>query len=316
MVGDPNWLYSTIAQASVAIVAIVGGFITATMLMLTAEKRSLSHQLTDKETRLEFLKHEEKKLFAAYRKLRVDEFLNAIADDLKKEDELPPLEVLIQRYPGWNLNHKILKREYEKLAEKMLEARNFIEQHSDKIDLAELVLFDEWVKENNLDTSSYDPTLLGQEYYRFRNRKKETPEEEKRTPWLPQVINWNITPSPPITAQYRVYQWEREDRILDDTRRRLSDIRHEIFLLESEVINLDSRLKAFSYPPNLKWGIAVLGYLAVSIFVPVRVIAGEAYSASTKQLVIGLFFSGLSAIFVYMVYQIYTLRRRSSNATG
>ncbi|GAI11749.1 unnamed protein product, partial [marine sediment metagenome] len=31
MIGDPNWLYSTIAQSSAAIVAIIGGFITATV---------------------------------------------------------------------------------------------------------------------------------------------------------------------------------------------------------------------------------------------------------------------------------------------
>ena len=40
MIGDPNWLYSTIAQSSAAIVAIVGGFVTATILRFTAEKRS------------------------------------------------------------------------------------------------------------------------------------------------------------------------------------------------------------------------------------------------------------------------------------
>jgi len=41
MVNDPNWLYSTIAQSSAAIVAIIGGFITATVLTISSEKRSL-----------------------------------------------------------------------------------------------------------------------------------------------------------------------------------------------------------------------------------------------------------------------------------
>ncbi|MBA7672472.1 hypothetical protein ES703_80649 [subsurface metagenome] len=48
MIYDPNWLYSTIAQSSAAIVAIIGGFITATVLMLTAEKRSLETQISIK----------------------------------------------------------------------------------------------------------------------------------------------------------------------------------------------------------------------------------------------------------------------------
>ena len=60
MISDPNWLYSTIAQSSAAIVAIVGGFITARVLMLGSEKRNLKHQLADKKTRLEALKKQEK----------------------------------------------------------------------------------------------------------------------------------------------------------------------------------------------------------------------------------------------------------------
>ncbi|MFC2013361.1 hypothetical protein ACFLU8_00490 [Chloroflexota bacterium] len=44
---DPNWLYSTIAQSSAAIVAIIGGFITASVLMLITEKRNLKNRLAD-----------------------------------------------------------------------------------------------------------------------------------------------------------------------------------------------------------------------------------------------------------------------------
>ncbi|HJX13063.1 MAG TPA: hypothetical protein VJ377_05990 [Dehalococcoidales bacterium] len=44
MTTDPSWLYSTIAQSSAAIVAIIGGFITATALNLSAESRSLKRQ--------------------------------------------------------------------------------------------------------------------------------------------------------------------------------------------------------------------------------------------------------------------------------
>jgi len=53
---DPNWLYSTIAQSSAAIVAIIGGFITATILGLIAEKKSLVKQLSGKRKNLDSLK--------------------------------------------------------------------------------------------------------------------------------------------------------------------------------------------------------------------------------------------------------------------
>ena len=55
MIGDPNWLYSTIAQSSAAIVAIIGGFITASVLLLLAEKRSIANQLNEREARLDGL---------------------------------------------------------------------------------------------------------------------------------------------------------------------------------------------------------------------------------------------------------------------
>jgi len=58
MIGDPNWLYSTIAQSSAAIVAIIGGFITASVLMLTAEKRSLRGQFVVKKSQLTKLEDE------------------------------------------------------------------------------------------------------------------------------------------------------------------------------------------------------------------------------------------------------------------
>jgi hypothetical protein len=52
---DPNWLYSTIAQSSAAIVAIIGGFITSTVLSLIVEKRRLKNEILIKESELEGL---------------------------------------------------------------------------------------------------------------------------------------------------------------------------------------------------------------------------------------------------------------------
>ncbi len=84
MITDPSWLYSTIAQSSAAIVAIVGGFITASVLMLTAEKKSLVKQLSDKRKMLDSLK-----------KNRLD----VITVNMKEqEDEIPILEARIKAF--------------------------------------------------------------------------------------------------------------------------------------------------------------------------------------------------------------------------
>ena len=148
MVGDPNWLYSTIAQASAAIVAIIGGFITATVLMLTAEKRSLVTQVSDKRRML---------------------------DSLEQSD-----------------------------ADEM----------------------------------------------------------------IPNII-----------------------------------------ALDSEIPILEGRIKAFSYPPNLIWGLVVLGFLAIfGILMPVIIIACEAFCIWAKLITVILFSIGIFGIFIYIFLQLRTLR--------
>ena len=317
MITDPSWLYSTIAQASAAIVAIVGGFITASVLMRGSEKASLTQQQANKKTRLRALEQEETRLYEVYETMKIDKFLEAIADELTKEDELPSLEVLMQRYPEQNLHPAILKREYENLSKLRLEARQFIEQHSDKINLAKFLLFDEWIKENELDISLYDYELLDEEYYRFRNREEEILEEQKRKTTPPQLRGMfeiqmpNIMRLPsPSQTQYELYRRSKEDRKFEDVERRVNNLRHEIMLLHNEITDLDTRLKTFTYPPNLGWGFLVLLLLAVfGILIPLLVIFAHAYTVTNSLIAIVSFILGLAAVFVYIYIQIRTLRR-------
>jgi len=146
---DPNWLYSTIAQSSAAIVAIIGGFITATILGLIAEKKSLVKQFSDKRKNL---------------------------DSLKKHH----LDVMIVN-----------------------------------------------IKEQ-----------------------------------------------------------------------------------ENEIANLETRIREFSYPPNLGWGVVVLGFLAFfGILLPVLIMATETFFSWAKLLTLITFWLGLIGVFTYVVFQIRTLKK-------
>ena len=149
MATDPSWLYSTIAQSSAAIVAIIGGFITASVLMLTAEKGNLKNQRDDKK---------------------------------------------------------------------------FYLQNKDKY-------------------------------------------------------------------------------ILLDTR--------SLQILEQEITDLEARIKAFSYPPNLGWGLFVLLLLAIfGIIIPVLVIFAQAFSVTNSLIVIISFILALATVFAYIYTQIRSLRRK------
>ena len=148
MTTDPSWLYSTIAQSSAAIVAIIGGFITASVLMLMAEKRSLVTQVSDKRKKLDSL--------------------------VQSDDDM-------------------------------------------------------------------------------------------------------IVPN--------------------------------IITLDSEIPILEGRIKAFSYPPNLIWGLVVLGFLAIfGILIPVIIIACEAFCIWAKLITVILFSIGIFGIFIYIFLQLRTLR--------
>ena len=161
MTTDPSWLYSTIAQSSAAIVAIIGGFITASVLMLTAEKRNLANQLNEKKIRMEKVKYD---------------------------------------------------------------------------------------RDNRDLTRSFAEEL----------------------------------------------------QLVDD---------RDINLLEGEINDLEARLRKFSYPPNLGWGLGVLGFLAVvGILFPVFLIWTELYSDIARKIIVYCFYASILGLFAYIASQIYSLR--------
>jgi hypothetical protein len=274
--------------------------------MLASEKRSLRHQKDDKQTRLQALEDEERQLSEEYETSRVYEFLDAITDELIKEDELPSLEVVMERHPdAWNLNPEILKREYEETSELRLQARQFIGQHSRSIDVSNRSSFDDWISKNRLNIAAYDREILEQEYDKFVTYEKERrAEEEEKT--HPSFLGQGTFLRLPLMPRTNFYDQRRQESIAE----RLNNVRAEIYVLKHEVVDLDRRLASFRDPQDLRWGLCVLGYLAgVGILFPLLIIAEEAYSTIANQFAIGLFFSGLMAIVGYIVFQINRLRR-------
>lgn len=61
---DPNWLYSSIVQSSAAVVAIVGGLLTATVINVMSKRNGLLEELDDLEAQSRGLqmKHDVAKL--------------------------------------------------------------------------------------------------------------------------------------------------------------------------------------------------------------------------------------------------------------
>ena len=112
----------------------------------------------------------------------------------------------------------------------------------------------------------------------------------------------------------------RKDKLTEEERQRRIELfesdQKKIVSLKAEISNLESRLKAFAYPPNLGWGLVVLGCFAFAgIVLPIMVIMIEIYSTQVKQFIFILFFWGLAAILTYIAFQLRELRRQP-NAAG
>lgn len=112
-----------------------------------------------------------------------------------------------------------------------------------------------------------------------------------------------------LTAEKRSLV-KRLERLNSYTKSSLAPITENIDELKREIPTLEAQIKTFSYPPNLKWGVAVLGYLAVfGILFPVLIIAFEAFSNWAKVSITTMFWLGIIAVFSYVVFQIRTLKK-------
>jgi len=305
MIGDPNWLYSTIAQSSAAIVAIVGGFITHSVLTLAAEKRSLINQKEDKETRLQRKKSEKEKLSRELEPAEVQNFLESIFDELISSEELPSLGMMMQNHPKTHkLNLKILKQEYERLYKRAFEARNFISQHLSKTDVMNFVAFGEWARLNNLDTSAYDSEMLEKEYNR---------QVEKEVSLLSEKEQLIIATRQPAIFRLRTPHISsiQEGLELDQLENRFNEVTREVSTLENDVRDLNFRISNFSYPPHLLRAVYILSSFALfSIVLPVSLILEEEFSCVMKQVTFYIFWAGLGAVIFYIASLIKELRRK------
>jgi len=115
-----------------------------------------------------------------------------------------------------------------------------------------------------------------------------------------------------LTAEKRslVKQLSDKRKMLDSLGESDADeVITNIIVLDSEIPILEGRIKAFSYPPNLIWGLVVLGFLAIfGILTPVIIIACEAFCIWTKLITVILFSIGIFGIFIYIFLRLRTLR--------
>jgi hypothetical protein len=304
MPNDPNWLFSTIAQSSAAIVAIIGGFVTATVLSLSAEKRSLTNQRNDKETRLQTLRDEKEVLSQELDEKEVNDFIEYMTDKIIDVRDMPSLEKVVEENrEAQRLNHKILKREYEVLVGKIAKAGKFFTEHLGEVH-PQSVTFADWVKLNNIDISQYDYHMLERLYDKILKQKLEQ-RQASLLAWERDTLSLTLSGmSVPYTTPIS------EQQEMGRLKQKIQEDAGEIAALKNDVDNIDFRISKFSYPPNMGWSIVVLGFLTVfGILLPTLIIADEAFFSWAKLLTLVTFWVGIIGVFTYIVSQIRTLKK-------
>lgn len=302
---DPSWLYSTIAQSSAAIVAIIGGFITHTVLSLSAEKRSLINQRKDKEAQLRTLRTEKERLSIELDAREVGIFVESITDKILVSERIPTFEeVISDNREAESLNPSILKREYDMFADKVVKARNFIREHVQNIGI-DSIAFTDWIKMNQFDISEYDCEILERLYDIVRDTILEDKQESlafwQQLAFSPRLSGVTLPYITPISEQQE----------LQTLKERIQQYGVEAAMLENDANGLESRISTFSYPPNLGWGVAPLVFLAIfCILVPVLIIGNEAFLHWAKLLTLVTFGVGLAGVLIYIVFLIKTLKKR------
>jgi len=311
MTTDPSWLYSTIAQSSAAIVAIVGGFITASVLNLLSEKRSLKKQLSEKEAQTKNIREKSCMLQNLYDTKAAEYFLKK---ELKaySDDKLPTLDEIFSKYPTdyrKYYNEKILYMVFINLSLKQIKATMFIIKHSEKVDMNNYDSFLEWTKKN-VKTDEYIEICNEYNKY-FENRKKlEAATKEERTfpPWaaLPWPSNYLIS----TEKVERDMEEERHESEQENIRNNIEKHKDQLSSLNGEVDNLKTQLDSFYYPPYLRLGAIILLLFAFgSILLPVSLLLNEVFSSLAREITFYIFLAGLVAVFSYITLLIIELRR-------
>ncbi len=222
--------------------------------------------------------------------------------DIISSEETVSFEDMINKYSGmFDLSLGVIEHEIRELCDKVLKARDFMAEHVNEIETNQDIEFDKWVEKHDLDISEYDYDFLEMEYEQKKEKKMSDMERLLRSPRSFKTPF--ILPIP-------------EQRELDNLADRIRQVGYEISITENDISNLEERISAFSYLPNLGRRLLILVCFAFfSVVLPVLIIILELFSVAMKVFVFVLFSLGLAAVFTYVWFQIKGLKE-TINATG
>lgn len=286
---DPNALYAAVIQASATIVAIVGGFVTATVINIATERRSLEDEVADLRQELEDATSDVARAAEERDRLSARHLIWLRDEEtVGWGDRLPAADIARRRLRAEGVPAAVFAEEWAAFAVDMAAARSAVDDYMNDyrdIETGRTLELDEWLGDRG-------PRL--------------TPRGEQLADYIQDVRNrearerfasLTIEPITFRNQDWEVSEQERWQRDIDRRVERCQASVEEFRRLEWDVARRERRLRYARRPPPSLWlGMAALAVLAIGgIGFPLVLMpqAAAAYEPWQKLSVIGGFALGL-----------------------
>lgn len=295
---DLNILLSTIISATAALVAIIGGFLVSRVISLSSEQSSIQRKLREINNEI-YAK--ENILNDVVKYLLEDDVEDFIKDNCEKiifEDKT--LEQIIKEDDYTSLTVEELKPYIEELNSIRDEVLDIIESQkrdSFSSDFDELIEGDSQCLKKPNRKECYETIYSAI----FNHTQMKQPRD---------FSNWALSLSPPMLKNIPLLNSANNQDYREKIKER-DQLNNELAVLNIQKREQEKILGDYGTPRGLWSGLLVLIYACIvgiicpSILLPYTI--GVYDDLSTKYLLLGLFFSELIVLFIYLAFTMYKL---------
>ncbi|KHL19588.1 hypothetical protein CLV56_2829 [Mumia flava] len=291
---DPNWLPSTLAQSTAALVAIVGGFLVGRLVSLAGEATALAHRLDELDER---------------RRLRAAALLEVHRERLDVSEQWfreHHLEDFVRAEGAVDVDAAV--ESFIPLGSSAAEMRPYAATLADAV------------------REAFD--LIRQLYPAPKLPPRKFPHAVDELAGVPQDVYEQVAGRLIDQRRSRVLPFQamisspRGDVIYrrQDARiAREEELRAEVTMLEAERVLLDDQRSRMARPEGVRGGLIVLGlFAALGVVFPMIVMSLRPVPSGpgVRVSLILAFVVGFVALTGYMVSQVRTLRTRAAPATA
>jgi hypothetical protein len=299
---DPNWLYSSAAQAAAALVAIIGGLLVSRLVALSVEREAL-HRRADElgnEAALLAVRHEKSE--QRVRDLAYEWFFTHVLDDYVAHRGNPPDELVDFNSHGSKDEER--KRWRAQLSQSVGDAFSAIEG---ALRSAEITISLEELQKRGVDISRYPTDLVEA----VANEIGKTRRPAGLGTWLTGSV------VPPISAAMLTGQSRRAEQDANIAARDLLQAQREAVLAQLSLVR--EHVGRLAAPNGVGWGIAALGgFATLGVVFPLSLMAVKPVPTEGiwRFLVIIAFVVGLSMVLWFIVWLWRSLRWTEPDEQG